>query len=729
MARGPAAEATGRDQNRAQSPTTANASANSPPRHQHNPPPAEDDGPEQDEEEEVRRQVCLFGGKRERDGEEEEDKWRSVPYKVGQVIDVLDTVDRWAEAKVLKIDAESRRMYVSFLFWSHHWDLWVGDISARCAYLHTHTYSPGGVLRAGQRLDVLDEVNKWLEAFVADESPTEVFIHFKGFNQKFDAWLPRGSPRIRQFGFGENKRNRVIIPQKTWAVPGNPRGCAVDRTRKIAIASDSYTQYASALTAHGLRVFPVAGDGNCLFRSVAHQLYDDDGLHDLVRRKCMDYMEANASYFAMFVEGGLENFHLYLAMKRELACWGDDPEIQALCEIYGRRAEIWAFDQHSHGARRLRTYHELTTGSGSGSSSSGSIDSTISLSFYGGGHYDSIVGPRFRACLLGSPPGQAEDEAILRAHNLRAGRSGAGAGAASAGYATARSAGAGAGGLSGYGYGGMSDGEAAEQAELELALASSRKEMELFGEEDIETCLAVSLSSYDAQAKYGPAAGAGAGAGTYASPRSEGKGPLPADVAESKTGGSSYSSSSATGGSKSELEQDDKAMLDFFLRQSADEHGRGGPCKGEGEGGAVAAGAGAGAAQSEEEAIEAQILQEALELSRAGGGSGGAGPAAGPAPRATAEDDMLEQALRLSAAAAQSGRGHGGRNVAAAEIVVGNSNNDLLDEEEMLRLAIMQSVETGASPAGGHSRSGNNNNEEDDDEDMRRAIAASMQER
>lgn len=30
-------------------------------------------------------------------------------------------------------------------------------------------------MRLGQRLDVLDEINKWLEAFVIDESPTEVY--------------------------------------------------------------------------------------------------------------------------------------------------------------------------------------------------------------------------------------------------------------------------------------------------------------------------------------------------------------------------------------------------------------------------------------------------------------------------------------------------------------------------------------------------------------------------
>lgn len=37
-------------------------------------------------------------------------------------------------------------------------------------------------------------------------------------------------------------------------------------------------------------------------------------------------------------------FLRYLEVKRQNAVWGDDPEVQALCEIYDRPAEIWAYD-------------------------------------------------------------------------------------------------------------------------------------------------------------------------------------------------------------------------------------------------------------------------------------------------------------------------------------------------------------------------------------------------
>lgn len=54
---------------------------------------------------------------------------------------------------------------------------------------------------------------------------------------------------------------------------------------------DSFEHYRSALEHQGLQVVPVEGDGNCLFRSISHQVYGDQKYHALVRARCMDYME------------------------------------------------------------------------------------------------------------------------------------------------------------------------------------------------------------------------------------------------------------------------------------------------------------------------------------------------------------------------------------------------------------------------------------------------------
>jgi OTU domain-containing protein 5 len=67
--------------------------------------------------------------------------------------------------------------------------------------------------------------------------------------------------------------------------------------------------------------------------------------------------ETERHFFEPYVEGNMDDFLKYVAMKRRNAVWGDDPEVQALCELYDRPAEIWSYDSQN-GARKLRTFHE-----------------------------------------------------------------------------------------------------------------------------------------------------------------------------------------------------------------------------------------------------------------------------------------------------------------------------------------------------------------------------------
>lgn len=40
----------------------------------------------------------------------------------------------------------------------------------------------------------------------------------------------------------------------------------------------------------GLDMHRILGDGNCLFRAMAHQVYGDVDMHNDVRQLCVDYM-------------------------------------------------------------------------------------------------------------------------------------------------------------------------------------------------------------------------------------------------------------------------------------------------------------------------------------------------------------------------------------------------------------------------------------------------------
>jgi OTU domain-containing protein 5 len=122
--------------------------------------------------------------------------------------------------------------------------------------------------------------------------------------------------------FGNNQENER--PDSS----NSKRDEADERTRRITNLSEQFRTYSDALAKQNLSVVSVEGDGNCLFRAVAHQVYGNESYHRVVRAKCLDYMEVEADFFSQFVEGGKEFFPLYLRAKRMDACWGDDPEIE-----------------------------------------------------------------------------------------------------------------------------------------------------------------------------------------------------------------------------------------------------------------------------------------------------------------------------------------------------------------------------------------------------------------
>ena len=77
----------------------------------------------------------------------------------------------------------------------------------------------------------------------------------------------------------------------------------------------------------------------------------------LADERLLHEQEKEASWFAAFVAGDRAEFLEYVADKRKDGEWGDDPEIQAMCELYDRPAAIYVYDQ-SLGAKLLRTFHE-----------------------------------------------------------------------------------------------------------------------------------------------------------------------------------------------------------------------------------------------------------------------------------------------------------------------------------------------------------------------------------
>ncbi len=57
----------------------------------------------------------------------------------------------------------------------------------------------------------------------------------------------------------------------------------------------------------------------------------------------MSPQEIWKAHFASFTVSSLDQFAEYVAWKRQLGVWGDDPEIQAMSEMYNRPVLVYAF--------------------------------------------------------------------------------------------------------------------------------------------------------------------------------------------------------------------------------------------------------------------------------------------------------------------------------------------------------------------------------------------------
>ena len=111
--------------------------------------------------------------------------------------------------------------------------------------------------------------------------------------------------------------------------------------------NNDYTQddysFRQKLTNNNEReIIEMAADGNCLFRSISHQLYNDYGQrHDVVRQEICDYLEQNEDDFKVYLlleDSGESDdvceFDSYVEQMRKDGEWGGDVEIVCAARLY-----------------------------------------------------------------------------------------------------------------------------------------------------------------------------------------------------------------------------------------------------------------------------------------------------------------------------------------------------------------------------------------------------------
>lgn len=309
----------------------------------------------------------------------------SGTYQMHEQVDVQDEKDQWLNGEIIEISGENLK--IQFTGYSHKFDTWIVDTSPRILKQWRH----GLDFAVNNRVDVIDTYNMWKEARVIDKNDTQIKIHYKGYAEKYDEWIHKSSPRIKEIGSKSNAYGiGRVDPSNTYR---HGKKEAVAEAKKFELITDREQRFCHLLSVKGLNIVPVDGDGNCLFRSVSHQLYADESFHQIIRETTMRYINLEREYFSQFIIGGNEKIDEYILQMSKNGAWGDDIEIQAMSEIYNKAFNIFVYSNAP-----IRTFHE-DNGEGK----------PIRLAYHGGCHYNSIIETDKHELIIKSVPGEFEN--------------------------------------------------------------------------------------------------------------------------------------------------------------------------------------------------------------------------------------------------------------------------------------------------------------------------------
>lgn len=213
---------------------------------------------------------------------------------------------------------------------------------------------------------------------------TKMLIHYDNWASKYDEWISAdwsGEARLREM----------------YEVDANPSSFLTEEAHQQQLADGIFT---TKMNSHLLDIYVVSPDGNCLYRAVAHQVYGDVSLHEVVREDCFQFMLDNAVLFDTFCS---EPIDIYVAGHRRLGEWGGHVELVCMSLMYNRPILVYQQDQDI----LPKPTHEINV-----DKDPSSLLPVIRLSYHGKSHYNSVV----TFGLDHSPTGQGtpDDPIILR---------------------------------------------------------------------------------------------------------------------------------------------------------------------------------------------------------------------------------------------------------------------------------------------------------------------------
>ena len=114
--------------------------------------------------------------------------------------------------------------------------------------------------------------------------------------------------------------------------------------KPIGSLSEGYMSqdFAAYLVGEGFHVIEIEGDGNCMFRSIAFFIDNDEEKHLRYRRLAVQHVNLHKEEFGNFLtlvfDGSLEQ---YLEKMKNSGTWGGHLELQALSIVLGRNIHVY----------------------------------------------------------------------------------------------------------------------------------------------------------------------------------------------------------------------------------------------------------------------------------------------------------------------------------------------------------------------------------------------------
>jgi len=108
--------------------------------------------------------------------------------------------------------------------------------------------------------------------------------------------------------------------------------------------TEKWNRYEDYVVSQGFQIYNITGDGNCLFRAVAHQLKGDDSQFASYRQIAVDYMKLYPERFSFNLRKDQDgSFEQYLKNMEKDGVWGGYLELYALSQAL--KVQIWLFQE------------------------------------------------------------------------------------------------------------------------------------------------------------------------------------------------------------------------------------------------------------------------------------------------------------------------------------------------------------------------------------------------